>query len=113
MLALICYGISFLVYVTILLWGLFGEHYGGYFGYGLVSFYVAIPILSFVMALILNLNVTNTYLKWLYPFVFALFGLAIAKIVMSDWISDLWLLCILPPFMGAGIGFLIFTLKNK
>ena len=110
MVTLVCYGISFLVYGAILLWGIFGDHKGSLFGYGLVSFYFAIPVTSFAMALILNLK--NTQFKWLYPVVFAAFGLAIARIVMGRWISDIWLLCILPVFIGSGIGLLIFQLKK-
>ena len=111
MVTLICYGISFIVYSAILLWGILGEHRGSFWGYGLVSFYFAIPATSFIMALILNLK--NALLKWLYPFIFAVFGLIIARTVMTKWLSDVWLLCVLPAFVGSGIGLLIHFAKHK
>ena len=106
-----CYGISFFVYTAILIWGIIGDHRGSYFGYGLFSFYFAIPTLSLIMALVLNLN--NASLKWLYPLLFGVFGIAISALVswvkLSSWalFLDTWLFCIIPAFVGSGIGYII------
>jgi hypothetical protein len=108
---LTCYGISLLVYALILLWGLLGDIRGSMLGYGMLCFYVIIPILSLVTAIVLNAN--NADLKWMYPFIFSAFGIAIPAILalnkLTTWamFSDVWLFCIIPPFLGSTIGFFI------
>jgi len=110
-LTLICYIASLLIYAGILLWGLFGDHRGSYFGYGMISFYVIIPLSSFVMAMVLNISDAN--LKWLYPFVFGLLGAIIPATVswvkLSSWVMflDVWPFVVLPAFIGSGVGFFI------
>lgn len=116
-LTLICYGISLFVYTGLLLWGLLGDHRGSYFGYGLVSFYLVIPIFSFVMAL--TLSISNSELKKLYPILFSVFGLAIPAIVslsrLSSWsmFLDVWPLCVIPVFLGSYIGNFIRSMSRK
>lgn len=101
------YLISFFVYTAILILGIFTAG-NEPFGYGLFSFYFAIPTLSFVTALILNKN--NAKCKWLYPFIFSVFGIVIALIVtlasLSTWAMflDVWPLCVFPVFIGSIIG---------
>ena len=104
-----CYGISFVVYTAILLWGLLTQ---AIFGFGLLSFYFVVPIISLAGAIILHLF--NASLKWLYPFVFATFGLSI-PLIMGHMVmfSDVWLLCVIPPFLGTIIGFVIWKTNNK
>jgi hypothetical protein len=75
----ICYGISFAIYIAILLWGMLGNHHGSYFGWGIASFYLVLPTLSFTMALIINME--NAHLKWIYPLVFSAFGLVILQLI--------------------------------
>jgi hypothetical protein len=108
---LYCYITSFLIYTAILLSGVFGEHSGGYFGYGLFSFYLVIPATSLITALILHISNANAVLKWLYPFVFGAFGIIIPLLVWPSMLSDVWFLCIVPAWVGLGFGLLIWKRK--
>ncbi len=114
MMALIFYGISLVIY-SIILWN--GMHFpkSDTFGFVIVNFYMIMPIVSFVFALLLQLF--NAPLKWIYPFAFAILGVAIPIIMMMARgiliLDNVWLLCVLPPFIGAGLGWLIMLLKNR
>lgn len=61
---IIGFGITILISLIILLWGLFGNIMGNELGYGLLSFYIIMPLTAFITALILGLK--NAYLKILY-----------------------------------------------
>jgi len=112
---LICYGISFSIYSAILLWGLTISS-TNFFGYGILSFYMILPVTSFGMAL--ALQISKAWLKWLYPFIFSAYGLAIPAIISYAGLStlvifwDVWPLAFIPAFLGSGIGFLIFLNNN-
>ena len=93
--AISCHAASFIVYLTIIMWGKMGQHNGEYFGYGLVSFYLVIPLTSFAAALVLK--VADAYLSTLYPFLFGVLGLTIPivatpKDIFPIILSDVWLL---------------------
>ena len=113
----ICCLVIIFEYVLILLWGVFGEQNGDYFGYGVISFYIVMPLTLFICALVLQ--ITSVPYKWLYPFVFSILAMSIPALV--SWIklhslvilSDTWLLCVIPALIGSVIGFLIYTVKNR
>ncbi|MCL2376182.1 MAG: hypothetical protein FWC76_02180 [Defluviitaleaceae bacterium] len=112
---LICYGISFAIYSAILLWGL-TINSADFFGYGLLSFYLILPVTSFGTALFMQ--IAKAWLRWLYPFIFSAYGLAIPAIVSYAGLSapvifwDVWPFAFIPAFLGSGIGFLV-SLKQK
>ena len=108
---ILCYVISFIIYMAIFLWGIFGEHHGSYFGYGMFSFYLIIPVTSFIISLFLALK--NAYLKWLYPFLFGAFGLFIPMMVFPRMFSDVWIFCIVPAFVGYSVGLLFCKARTK
>jgi len=71
-----------------------------------ILFILAIPIPTFVAALILY--TTNVCFKWLYPFLFGILGLLVLMSVFStNYIVLNLLISILPPFLGAGSGWLL------
>ena len=111
MLTALCYGISFLVYVIILLWGMFGNHSGEYFGYCLFSFYFIIPAVSFVGAFILSSK--NTLWKWVYPVLFGVLGFAIPIVVFKRMAQMPIGLYFIPSLIGLAIGLLMSKVKNK
>ena len=102
---ILCYAISFAIYTAILLWGVLGDHHGSFFGYGMLSFYLVLPATSFVYSLLSALM--KIHLKWLYPFLFSAYGLMIPLIVFPNMFSDVWIFCIVPAFLGYGIGMLL------
>ena len=107
-----CYGISFIIYLAILLWGISIRGDSAMrFGFALLNFYLILPITSFICSVALQLF--KAMLKWVYPFVFALFGVAIAIIVLSIRHYEVWTLLIVPPFLGAVIGFVIRKIRDK
>jgi len=80
----ICNAVTLFVFLAIVLWGVFFLKSGDEMGYALLSFYLIIPLSSFVIAIILN--ETNTNLKWLYPVLFGLIGFFIPTLVFqSSW----------------------------
>jgi len=109
---LLCYGISLIVYTAVLLWGILGEFrdYGSYIGYGVISFYFILPITSFASAMILALR--DTYMKWLYPFTFSIFGIAIPLLITPVLLPNVWFTCVLPAFFGLGTGLFIKKLRS-
>ncbi len=101
----VCFGISLLIYVIILRNMIYVSN-NDIFGAVLLNFYIVIPIVSFVCSFMLQL--VNGILKWLYPAFFSIFGIVI-PIINGQYgvLSDIWLICILPPFIGMGLGWLI------
>lgn len=100
-----CYGASLILYL-ILFWNNMNTSNNDIFGVVIFSFYIIIPVVSFLCAFFLQ--VFNAPLKWIYPFLFAIFGVVI-PVIVQRWgvLNDVWFLCILPPFIGAGLGWLI------
>ena len=98
--SVICYAVSLVVYGLMLRWGL--ETFAGSVFF--LPFAIFIPLTSFVMALILQ--VTNAWLKWLYPFLFGSFGLVILLTVygLPPFFSQI-MLSFLPSFLGTGLGY--------
>ena len=112
MLISICFGISLILY-AIILWN--GMHIpkSNMFGFVILNFYIIIPMVSFMCALLLRLF--NAPLKWVYPVLFAILGIAIPVIMVMRGVlilDNVWLLCVLPPFIGTILGWLIMLLKK-
>jgi len=105
----LCYGISFVIYISILLWGILGEHNGEYFGYSLFSFYYILPITSFFGALILG--IIKTYWKWLYPALFGTFGFIITLIVFKRITHMSFGLYFIPSLIGLAIGLIVHKIR--
>ncbi len=102
---ILCYGVSFIIYISILLWGLFGKHNNEYFGYCLFSFYLIMPSVSFLSALILG--ITKSFWKWIYPLCFGSLGFIIPIIVFSKTIQTPLYLYFLPSAIGLAIGIIL------
>ena len=111
---LLCYSLSLLIYAIVLLWGLFGDHHSSYYHssyivYAIISFYLVLPVTSFISAMVLGIR--RTFFKWPYPFLFSLFGLSIPFLVFPFIIPNVWLACVLPAFFGLGAGLAIRKLR--
>ncbi|MCL2837657.1 MAG: hypothetical protein FWE04_01125 [Oscillospiraceae bacterium] len=107
----VCYGISLIIYLLIFLYGISITDSANYFGFVLLIFYPVTTITSFVCSLILQLF--NARLKWIYPFLFAIFGFVIAISILPVRHSEVWLPAVVAPFLGTVIGFLIRKIKEK
>ena len=109
----IIYGISLIVYTLILLYAFsIRGNSSAHFGFALLIVFPVIPAVSFVSALILQL--LSAPLKWIYSFAFAAFGIAFLIAAGSrGMFHDVWLVCAIPPFLGAVIGFAIHTTSKK
>ena len=105
-----CMGMSLLTY-TIIYYGSFRISNNNLFGFSVLSFYVIIPVVSFICALLLQ--ALNTPLKYAYPFLCALFSIAIL-VMTKRWglLKDVCMLCVLPPFVGMIIGKVIVLLRR-
>lgn len=107
-----CYGVTFLVYIAILLWGILGNfNNDDWFGYGLFSFYLIMPIVSFVCAA--TLGIIKTPLKWIYPFLFGVFGFLVSILVAKRVPNIPLMIYFLPSIAGLAIGVFIGFIRNK
>lgn len=105
------FGFSYLVFLIIALWGRFFLKNGDEMRYVILSFYLIMPIVSFVTGIILGLK--DVYLKWVYPALFGLLGIILPFFIFSysfDWISIFFSL--VPAVFGLLIGILIKKRKN-
>lgn len=108
----IFYGISFFIFLIILLWGIFFLDDGGALGYVIMNFSIIMPITSLVMGIILGIK--DAYLKWGYPILFGLLGIIIPAIVFRgswDWFYILYSL--IPSLLGLTIGILLNKFRRK
>ena len=107
----ICGGITFFIFLIIFIWGIFLNS-GDEMGYAVLSFYIIMPVTSFVMALILSIS--NAYFKWLYPIIFGLIGFFIPPIVFKGswgWIALFF--SMIPALLGLAIGLIIQLIIQK
>jgi len=110
--AFICYGLSFIIYTSILSYAIsIRGNSSMYFGFVLLIFYPATILMPSVGALTLQLF--NAPLKWVYPFVFAIFGFVIVISILSVRHSEVWMPAIISPFVGTVIGFAIRKIRDK
>jgi len=117
-LALVCYASSFFAYtaVHLVILVLAETRPVDADNFTFISHYLFLPALSLFAALFLQLQ--NTWLKWLYPFVFSAFGF-IMLFAYGAPLSTLAAntafieLRIFPPFIGAIIGLIIFYILKK
>ena len=100
-----CYVISLILYGMVF-HGLLAFNDGlSFFG----LFILILPIPSFIVALILQAK--NAWLKWLYPFLFGLFGFVMWSLMLGVT-SMGFLTSFLPSLIGAWIGLKIWK-KSK
>lgn len=107
----IIYGLSFLIFLIIFLWGILFLDNGDEMGYVVLNFYIIMPLTSLIMAIILGMKDGN--LKWGYPIIFGILGIIIPALVFKgswDWISIFFSL--IPGFIGLLIGLLINKYKR-
>jgi hypothetical protein len=69
--SMICYCASILVFVMIYISGVYLKP-GNEMGYCLLSFYLIMPLSTFIVAFIISMN--RGYLFWFYPIFFGFFG---------------------------------------
>lgn len=106
-LSLIIYGVSIVYALIVLGQWLFGSISGYEFGFTLLNFYILLPIITFISALILGLS--DAYLKFLYPiFVTILCGLLL--FIVYRYLDIYFLVFSLLP---ASIGLIIGMRVNK
>ncbi len=107
----LCYGITFLVFLAIFLWGTFGVPPGDEMGFSLLNFYLLMPCVSFVAALVLGAQ--NARAKWIYPIFAGILGFAVPALVFGgvDWISLFF--SFIPSVAGLGIGVFVRALRAK
>lgn len=99
------YGISLIIYLIILLWGL-SINSVDTLGYVLISFYFIIPAVSFTSAFMLAMK--GGRLNFLYPVFVSILGI-ITMLMFSrswSWVLDTAPGLILPSFVGLGLGIL-------
>lgn len=97
------FGLSFLVFLAITLWGKFILEDGDEMGFILLNFYAIMPVVSLVSGILLGLN--DDDLKWGYPLVFGLLGVVIPPFIIVnawDWIAIFFSL--VPSIIGLVIG---------
>ncbi|MDR1663779.1 MAG: hypothetical protein LBR83_02525 [Clostridiales bacterium] len=110
-LSLVCYGITAIVYLLILIGGTLGSITGQEMGFAVLTFYMIMPVVSFVNALILGLK--NAYRKWLYPIVFGALAFVIPWVIFGA--PDIFCLffSFIPAEIGLGIGVLIYKARTR
>jgi len=99
----VCNAVTLIIFIAVTIWGLLFLNPGDEMGYALLSFYLIIPVSSFVIAFILTK--TNTNLIWLYPVVFGLFGFFIPTLIFHaswGWFAALYVAA--PALLGLLIG---------
>lgn len=104
--SIIVFGVSFLVFMVIALWGKFFLSDGDEMGFVVLNFYIIMPVLSLIIGFILGFK--DLPYKLLYPIVFGLLGIIIPAFIFKgswDWISLLFSL--VPALVGLGIGSLV------
>ncbi len=110
-LSCVCYGITFFIFLAIVLWGKFGAITGEEMGFSVLCFYLIMPVVSFVTALILGLK--DAYMKWVYPVVFGVFAVVIPWIIFgtADMVSLFF--SFVPAVIGLGASRLILKLRGR
>lgn len=111
MLTIICYGVSLAVYISVTLWGFWGDHDIDYFGYGIIGFYCILPVVSFLCSLILGF--TKTYWKFVYPSLFGTLGFIIPLIVFRRMSQIPLGLFFLPSVIGLFISIILKCIVKK
>ena len=107
----ICNIVTLFIFMAITLWGVLFLRSGNEMGYALLSFYMIIPVSSFVIAFILTKTETN--LKWLYPVLFGLIGYFIPTLVFrSSWGWFAALYVAVPAILGLLIGSILRHRRN-
>ena len=105
--SVICYAVSLVVFALVFRDNLRQNFWSSRF---ILTIFTALP-LSFVVALIMH--TTNAYFKWVYPFLFGIFGFVVLTTVYNlSHILPHITLSFVPPFLGAGLGWLIWK-SNK
>lgn len=97
------FGLSFLVFLAIIIWGKFILEDGDEMGFILLNFYAIMPIVSLISGIVLGMN--DDPLKWIYPIVFGLLGIIIPPFIIVggwDWIAIFFSL--IPAIIGLVIG---------
>lgn len=110
--SLMIFLLSFLVFLAITVWGKYFLQEGDEMGFVLLNFYLVMPALSFLSAMILFLK--KLEFKWLYPLVFGLLGILIPPLILAnswDWISIFFSLT--PALLGGAIGYFVENYKDK
>jgi len=108
----ICNGVTSLIFLIVTLWGLFFMSSGDEMGYALLSFYLIIPVSSFVIALIISKTGTN--LKWMYPVIFGMIGFFIPTLIFHGswgWFAGVYV--VVPALLGLIIGTVVQKIRAR
>jgi hypothetical protein len=110
-LTFICYGITLLIFLSILIWGVFGSFLGQEMGFAVLTFYMIMPFVSLITALVLSLK--NAYRKWLYPIISGVLAFVIPWLIFG--VPDIFALSFsfIPAEIGLGVGVLIRKFQNS
>lgn len=114
---LICYAITFLVFLGILAWVLFGFS-ASPISEVMICYLIIMPITIFFCAMVIALQRIKWSFIWLYPLVFVLLPHLISLIlfrhpgIFAPFYLNLFPV-IIPSLLGLGIGFLIKKYRLK
>lgn len=106
------FGISYILFLIIALWGKLFLKNGDEMQYVVLNFYFIMPIVSLATGILLGLK--DVYLKWIYPALFGLLGMILPFYIFNysfDWISIFYSL--VPAVFGLLIGILINKKKDS
>jgi len=106
--SIVIYGISFVIYIAVLLWGLSIVGERDAFAYPFIAWYVVLPLTSLTGSFLLQFN--NASLKWIYPAFFGIFGFASTIIILRTvtmFLNQMLIVSFVPALIGTGIGFIM------
>lgn len=103
--SLFCFGITVLLYASILLWGILYPENNVKFEGAAVLFFFVMPAISFVVAMMIGIK--NVRLKWLYPAVVAVLAYFINVVTIPTGSRIPGLFCVATSIIGLGIGLLV------
>lgn len=111
-LTIVSFIVSFLVFIGIGIAGLFFLESGDEIGYVLFYYYLVMPIVTFITGFILGIK--DSKFKWLYSFVFGLFGVIMPTLILTAaWDMISLLFAFVPALIGVLIGTTVFKQRQK
>ncbi len=84
---------------------------GDEMGFSVLNFYIIMPLVSFITALIVGIK--DAYMKWVYPVVFGVYGLFIPVLIFNSFDFIALFFSFIPALAGVGIGWLINKKKGR
>ncbi len=110
-LSVICYCVTFFIFLAIFLWGMLGLTSGDEMGFSVLNFYLIMPGISFVAALLLGIK--DAYMKWLYPIFAGIPGFIIPFLIFGSTNMVSLFFSFIPSVIGLGIGLLVWKIRSS